>query len=182
MTKKQRIAEAYYQWMTKMMTEESLAKTISYEKVFRRLHGTEFTCDKVPEDENRAEDGVYLRYRFIIDNDYDTKDLDYMDGPCSILELMVALAIRCEENIMSDPRYGDRTEQWFWYMMVSLGLGGMSDDIYDEEKVSTIITKFLNREYEPNGKGSLFLVKRHKRDFRNIEIWNQLYEYLNTIS
>ena len=41
--------------------------------------------------------------------------------------MMIALAIRCEEHIMDDPDAGDRTGQWFWSMLVSLGLGSMDE-------------------------------------------------------
>ena len=181
MTKKDRIINDYFKWMTDMMTKETLAKNISYQKLFCHLHNTEFTYDKIPEDENRAEDGIYLRYRFILDSNYSKDDLDYLDGPCSILEMMVALALRCEENIMTDTRYGDRTSQWFWSMVTSLGLGNLNDNTYAKTTVSQVLETFIDRKYEPNGRGGLFLVKGHKRDFRNIEIWNQLYAYLNTI-
>lgn len=48
----------------------------------------------------------------------------YLDNrPCSVLEMIIALAIRLEEHIMDDPDIGNRTGQWFWDMIVSLGLG-----------------------------------------------------------
>ena len=91
---------------------------------------------------------------------------------------MVALALRCEETIMDDPTLGNRTGQWFWGMITSLGLGSMSDDKYDKAYVNAIISRFLSRDYEPNGKGGLFTVKNCEQDMRDIEIWHQ---YLNSI-
>ena len=100
-------------------------------------------------------------------------------GPCSVLEMMIALAIRCEETIMDNPLYGDRTAQWFWRMMSNLGLGLMTDDIYDRDLVKQKIDRFLNREYDPDGKGGLFYIRGCAEDLRNVEIWAQLCWYLD---
>jgi hypothetical protein len=135
-------------------------------------------------DQNRAEDGLSLRYRFALDNGYeDNPDyiLDILDGPCSVLEMMVALALRCEE-VMDDAHIGDRTSQWFWGMIVNLGLGAMYDDLYDRQLVDEIIDTFLDRNYDPDGKGGLFTILNCERDLRDMEIWQQLCWYLNTIT
>ena len=83
---------------------------------------------------------------------------------------------------MDNPAYGDRTGQWFWNMMSSLGLSSMSDDIYDRDYVEYAISRFLNREYEPNGKGGLFTIRDCEVDLRNVEIWTQMCWYLDTIT
>lgn len=169
----------YFEWMYRLMCGGRFAKTISYRKLFTFLHDTEFTYF-VPHDENRADDGIALRYRYCLT--YDCTDLEYyLDGPCSVLEMMVALAIRCEERIMSDPDKGDRTAQWFWDMIRSLGLSSMTDYNFDERTANEIMWKFLNRKYAPDGRGSLFTVKGLRRDLRDIEIWHQLMAYLNRL-
>jgi hypothetical protein len=93
--------------------------------------------------------------------------------------MMVALSVRCEETIMDDPRIGDRTGQWFWGMISSLGLGSMMDNQFDKEYVDSVIDRFLKREYEPNGKGGLFTIKRCRYDLRSVEIWYQMCWYLD---
>lgn len=133
-------------------------------------------------DQNRAEDGVALRYRFACEYP-DPSDVErYLDGPCSVLEMMVALAVRCEENIMDDPNIGNRTRQWFWGMIVSLGLGSMTDDRYDEFYIYETLERFLDREYEPDGHGGLFTIRRCTEDLRDVEIWHQLCWYLDSIT
>ena len=107
--------------------------------------------------------------------------LDCLDGPCSILEMMVALAIRCEEGIMDDPDIGDRTGQWFWGMVTNLGLGSMSDENFDRKYVDEVIERFLNRKYDPDGRGGLFRVRNCKYDLREVEIFHQLCWYLDNI-
>ena len=98
-----------------------------------------------------------------------------------MLEMMIALALRCEEEIMDDPEIGNRTAQWFWLMITNLGLNGMSDDAYDRQLVTDVLNRFIDGEYEPDGRGGLFWLRKCKEDLRDVEIWCQLMWYLNTI-
>lgn len=180
MDRKDEIANRYFEWIYELVCRNRYAKQISFRKLLMYLHSTEFTYF-VPNDDNRAEDGIDLRDRFILSNGYED-GCNYLDGPCSILEMMVALAIRCEESIMDDPGFGDRTNQWFWGMIVSLGLGSMTDDRFDKGYVADAVERFLNREYAPNGKGGLFTIRNCTRDLRTIEIWYQMCWYLDTIA
>jgi hypothetical protein len=108
--------------------------------------------------------------------------MEALSGPCSVLEMLIALAIRCEETIMDDASMGNRTGQWFWGMINNLGLGGMTDDIVDVGVVDSVIERFLARDYEPNGEGGLFTIRRCSEDLRTVEIWVQLLWYLDTIT
>jgi hypothetical protein len=135
-------------------------------------------------DRNRADDGIDMRRRFILAKNYDhmyNVVMRYLNGPCSVLEMILALAIRCEEAIMDDPKYGDRTNQWFWMMITNLGLGSMTDANFDRDYVDNVIDTFLSRKYKPDGTGGLFVIKRCERDLRDVEIWHQLNWYLDTI-
>jgi hypothetical protein len=107
--------------------------------------------------------------------------LDELEGPCSVLEMMVAIAIYCEEHVMDDPDYGDRTGQWFWGMISNLGLGAMHDENFDRRDVENKITRFLDRQYDPDGKGGLFRIRNCEHDLRKVEIFYQLCWYLNSI-
>lgn len=82
---------------------------------------------------------------------------------------------------MTNPAKGDRTSQWFWGMITNLGLGSMSDSNFNEWLVNDIVTRFLDRDYEPDGRGGLFTVKNWNRDMRTAEIWHQLMAYINSI-
>ena len=179
------IHDEYFEWIFEMVCGDRPTKVISYRKLITHLHNIEFRYS-IPKDRNRAEDGVDLRYRFALKyedvSDYETVIQTLGDGPCSVLEMMVALAIRCEENIMDDPRVGDRTGQWFWGMITNLGLGSMTDSRFDAEFVEDKIERFLDRDYEPDGEGGLFTVKQCEIDMRTVEIWYQLCWYLDTIS
>ena len=173
-----RIKHDYFEWLIEMIHGNRYAEGVSFKKLLELLHNIEFEYI-VRNDKNRAEDGMDLRYRFAYEYDGVEYAERYLEGPCSMLEMMVALSIRCEEDIMDDPRYGDRTGQWFWGMIVSLGLGGMTDNRLDEATVREIIDRFLDRKYAPNGKGGLFTIRNHTVDMRKVEIWTQLLWYLD---
>lgn len=171
-----RVKDDYFNWLYDNVCKGRTYENISYIKIFTLLHDIEFTFS-IRNDSNRARDGIDLRYRYALFVD-DERVLEILDGPCSVLEMMVALAIRCEESIMGDTRYGDRTGQWFWEMMYSLGIGNMIDEKFDEELAAEIIFRFMDRDYEPDGKGGLFYINGCKDDLRDVEIWSQLCWYL----
>ena len=176
-----KINNEYFEWLFNLVCGERFSRNISYRKLLTHLHSIEFTYS-IFKDKNRAEDGIDLRYRFILDHTYNIELMDYLDGPCSIFEMITALSIRCEESIMDDPRVGDRTGQWFWGMIVNLGLGGMTDDSFDQKFVDEVILRFLNHDYEPDGRGGLFTIRNCKRDLRTVEIWYQLCWYLDNFA
>ena len=177
---KRNINDEYFEWLFDLDCRDRYSKDVSYKKLLMLLHNTKFKYF-IPNDKNRADEGLYLRYRFTQVNNYDEEIADYIDGPCSVLEMMIALAIHCEENIMDNPDVGDRTTQWFWGMINSLGLGSMMDDRFDRKYSEMVIQRFLDREYEPNGKGGLFTIPNCKDDLRDVEIWYQLNWYLDSI-
>lgn len=174
------VEKKYFEWMYEIVCGEyNKTGPYSFRKLMLYLHSVEFTFTN-RRDINRAKDGEKLRYRFAYDTGCACAD-SYLEGPCSILEMMVALAIKCEENYMDNPKFGNRTRQWFWRMVASLGLNGMTDAQYNQDEIDEIIKRFLKRNYEPDGCGGLFTVKNHDRDMRKIEIWDQMQAYLVNI-
>lgn len=179
MTFRDRINDEYFNWLCELIDNRRFAKSVSYRKLLMHLHNIEFTWF-VPHDDNRADDGVQLRRRYaLVQNDMSLTR--HISGPCSVLEMMVALAVRCE-TIMDDTLMGDRTGQWFWGMIHNLGLSPMNDSTFDRDFVDDVIARLLNREYEPDGKGGLFTVRHCPRDMRTVEIWCQLSWYLDSIT
>lgn len=174
------VRNRYFEWLYNYACRGRISEHISYRKLFMNLHNTQFDF-YIRNDVNRAMDGVNLRYRFgtVINDD---KAFDILDEPCSVLEMILALAIRMEEQIMDDPSYGDRTQQWFWGMLSNIGISTMSDDIYDDKYVNDCIYRFLERRYESNGRGGLFYIRNSDQDLRDVEIWTQMCWYSNTIN
>lgn len=173
------INEEYFQWLCELVSGG--VKPAPFRCwLLQQLHHTDFFYT-IPKDANRFEDGVNLRYRF--GNQYDIDQrliMRYLDDRnCSVLEMMVALCDRCEQQIMSNADIGDRTGKWFEEMLDSLGLSDIDEE--DENAVSDILERFMNHEYEPNGKGGLFTIEHGKRDMCSAEIWYQAMWYLNGV-
>jgi len=175
-----RIESDYFVWMYDMMCNG--IEDRSYFELFNYLNMVEFV-PIIPMDENRAEDGRNLRYRYAYEANLASHDiLEAFGGkPCSVLEMMIALSIRCEEAIMQNSDYGDRTSEWFWEMMKSLGLLYMDDSCFNMSEVGHILYIFMNRLYKKNGQGGLFTIHDPRKDMRKHEIWYQMCFYLDEL-
>lgn len=161
----------YFEWLYQLVCGDR-------RRSFRRLLSLLFNIDFfyiLDMDSNRGTDGLDLRYRFCYEHKYEYSELssELSDKPCSVLEVMIALALRFEEQIMDDPDIGNRMPIWFHEMLNSLGLENMDDRNFDESRVREAIDIFLYREYSPDGLGGLFYIPNCNRDLRNIEIWYQ---------
>ena len=169
------IDKLYFDWMVRLVKAED------QKELMRLMHTISFSYT-IPNDGNRYEDGISLRYRF--GNFMGLSQLEIANcldhRPCSVLEMMVALAVRCEEHIMSNDEYGDRTAVWFHDMLRSLGLSDVTDSKFRRAYSAERIYRFLNHDYKPNGEGGLFTVN-NGRDLRQVEIWYQANWYLSSI-
>lgn len=174
-----KIEQDYFEWLcNKIIDDES---NIKYSKLMSHLYDALF-IPAMTMDDNRAEDGKGLRRRFELETGTPRElvlNAFYDRTVCSMLEMMIALSIRCEETIMTDEEYGDRTGTWFWNMIVSLGLGPMNDSRFDPKYVDIIIDRFNCRQYNKNGEGGLFTIDGINKDMRNVEIWYQMCWYLD---
>lgn len=174
------IMNQYHLWLTSLVCDEYHQRY--FQALLETLNETEFTW-VVPNDMNRAADGIDLRSRFAEEHNIDYREIrDALNRQCSVLEMMVGLACRCEDSIMGDEDFGDRTQQWFWTMIENLDLDIMDDDHYNDYIVHRNIRVFLDRTYKRDGQGGLFVVPHCKKDLRKIEIWYQMCWYLNTIT
>ena len=123
----------YFEWLCSLVRDSKPIKHRSYRRLMVFLYHTEFEYN-IPMDGNRCADGISLRYRFGYEHGIgDPVIASCLDNnPCSVLEMMVALALRCEEHIMLIPENGLMSGRWFWSMITNLGLDEMYDSNYDE--------------------------------------------------
>lgn len=124
-----------------------------------------------PMDENRAQDGIELRSDFEYETgEYLDKDSGLMPS-CTFFEMVAALAIRCENQMMRNTSLGDRTAKWFFEFLGNLDLLGR-----DERDVKFIVTTC---ELFMEGKKDMFPLKKRGIKQANEQIWKQLTAYLN---
>lgn len=180
MKTKSDIRQDYFQWLCEKMHVDCGAD--SYWFLMRELHDIPF-ISIVDHDENRAYDGTSLRERYFAESSW-MDNFDALDGPCSMLEMLVALSERISFEL-GDPDYGEpRPDRYFWEMMDNLELADLSDSKWDEMdgdfRTRCAIDILLNREYDEDGKGGLFPLKYNNGiNQREIEIWYQMQGYLN---
>lgn len=173
---KSNMKEQYFEWLCSKVNCSA-----KYSKLMSFLYDKEFIYT-ISLDENRAEDGLNLRYDFCREMKISPEIIfPYInDRPCSFLEMMVALSMRCEEHIMSNSELGDRTGNWFWGMIKNLGLHTMINKCFNFQKAENIIKRLIDHDYAPNGEGGLFTVDCG-HDLRKTEIWYQMCWYLDTV-
>lgn len=162
------IDHEYFNWLCAKVRK---TRAHIYIDLLRILDTTEFIW-VIPEDKNRAEDGIELRLGFLQESGVHY-DGPWMSQPCSVLEMLLAFANRA--SFQTDIPVRD----WFWELMDNLDLGeyrqvSRVDEIHIREKLHM----FIWRTYDPSGYGGLFPMRWPKSDQRKVEIWYQFFEYL----
>lgn len=168
---------SYFDWLVEII---SVSESFEYTKLYEQLFETEFYA-KLDMDENRVCDGLELRRRFILEEG-NRMYTDQLDAPpyCTCLEMIVALAIRMENDILFDPDEGNRTGIWFHIMLENLGLTEFTDDRYDREEVDYILKFWLERKYKNNGRPyNLFVTDKDDFKFSKSEIWYQMNYFVD---
>ena len=165
------MTDAYFCWLIGFIGDKYIEG--NYQKLLWKLFTTDYIWE-LDYDRNRAADGLYLRKIFTRET-----GMFFMGrASCSVLEMMVALAKKAEDDIMHDPDYGDRSGRWFWTMIQNLGLDIYDDYTFFEPEVDRILDVFLYRRYENNGSGGAFPMRSKCRDLRKTDLWWQMNAYL----
>ena len=174
------VERAYLDWL---YSHVSVNGTDGLSSRYHNLMGVLQSRDfywTVSRDDNRAADGRSLRSHFSSVTGLTETDFTYR--PCSVLEMMVALASRMENDFLYDYRKPDRTNVWFYRMIKHMGLSECTDENWDDDCLETAhhaIDILLDRSYRKDGKGGgLFPLRLPKRDQTKIEIWDQMNDYL----
>lgn len=176
------IVNAYFRYLGELVGADTFAEG-NYWNLLRQLNSIEFYWT-VSLDENRAADGESLRTKFFYEHNSINVDYEpFIYTPCSVLEMLIALALRMEKEYLMDWRAGspDNTPVYFWEMISNLGLDDCTDDNWSSktaEKIRYYVGEFLDRNYDFHGNGGIFPVSKNTRDQRKIEIWSQMHAYI----
>ena len=166
--------EAYFSWLVGLIGDDYIQK--NYQKLLWKLYSTDYVWELIY-DKNRAADGLLLRRDYSNETGYNV-DILLRGKPCSVLEMIIALAKEAEDSIMHDPIFGDRTRTWFWSILQNLGLDVYDDYNWYEQEVDRILFIFLHRRYEKNGSGGAFPMRQKSIDIRDKDLWWQMNAYL----
>ena len=175
MTSAGTVYDQYFEWLaSKVVSLKAKNPEVTRWKLLRRMFSTQFEWF-IPNDDNRAEHGLELRVEWVRETGQVNPDRDWLELPCSVLEMMIALSDRLTFEA------GGSTGPWFWHLVKNLELDTYTDDIYEisiEEEVDEVLDKLNNRTYDRDGYGGLFPLTQDPRDQRKVEILYQMSSYL----
>lgn len=167
------ILNDYFDWLYFMVNPRGG----QFRKLLTMLHSMEFRYF-VDYDENRASDGVNLRWYYVDDGGHD--GILKWKEPCTVLEMIISLAMHMDK-IVGDSDGEFNLVHWFWLMIDNLDLAWMTDDKYEKAYVYGRVAMFLDRQYEPDGEGNIIHIPGCRDDLRDVEIWWQMCWYLDSI-
>jgi hypothetical protein len=165
--------ELYFRWLySQVGAVTTRRKDRTYWGFLRILYTTEFVWF-VPNDDNRVMDGIQLREEFLERSGIATPDENWMALGCSFFEMLVALSRRLSFEAGGEPL------NWFWTLIENIELEGQTDDReISADEISEKLNLVIWRRYKRNGVGGLFPLRSGRIDQRNIEIWYQMFAYL----
>lgn len=162
----------YYIWLLDQIKVNEGESFDCYRRLVWFLYTEDYSY-LIDKDSNRAYAGLNLRELYSMETGVDVNDIK--TGPCSILEMLIALA----NQIAFDKN--DDTYIWFWEIVTNLGLTDCDDENYDEKKIAYRLKVWMNREYNEWGYPfSLFPIQGFKGDMRTLETWDQMNNYMTT--
>lgn len=168
--------ELYTVWLTSQVSNVKLKNpSRTYWSVLRQMHCKPFVW-LVPNDDNRVQDGLYLRDEFAALHTEVEIDRNWYDLECSMLEMLIGLSRRLAFESEGEPR------EWFWHLLETMGLTTWCADKHYNleiaEKIDEVMDRVIWRTYSRDGYGGLFPLGHAERDQRRVELWYQLNAYL----
>lgn len=171
-------SDPYYDWLCIMIGVNGNFNRRNYTELVSSLHSMEFK-PRMAIDSNRGADGLQLRVEFM--NEHGAWGSATNRGPCTMLEFMVALSRRMSFLTSGEGNHG-MTEVYFWKLIENLGLSKVTDDKWHyvncEFFVEDAVWRVNERQYNADGNGGLFPLKRPNKDQRTVEIWYQMNAWL----
>jgi hypothetical protein len=172
-TNRPSLKDVYVEWLAHELTSASTRQDKSYLELAHVMFEVEFTwLDSIPMDENRAGDGMEIRYEFGELHRISRGDMRRL-GNCTFLEVLIGLSRRVAFVCGGDAHH------WAWQLLVNIGLERMWDHMSRPKRHATveILHTVMERQYAPDGSGGFFPLAWPQRDQREVELWYQLNAY-----
>lgn len=160
-----RTDQAYFEWLVQQI---HVPNDRTFYDLFERMHNLEFVWT-VPNDNNRIQDGLDLRYEFLNENPG-----RLTSNGASFLEVLVALSRRVAFTAGGD------APRWAWKLIKNLRLNKAYDPWTAQKAHSTeeILEAVIWRTYRRDGQGGFFPLKNPSEDQTKVEIWYQMNAYV----
>ena len=181
-TENDAVEERYFRWLyAKIGSVTDLNPARSHWLLAERMHQRIFEVI-LSNDENRESDGTDLRDEFC--DEYGSwENSRYIFEPCSMLEMVLALAKRMhfqdDGSVFDDHGIGE----WFWKLMRNVELAHLNDAVFSSgtrigSYVDDVLDTIIYRRYDSSGKGGLFPLRHPNGDQRKTELWYQMNQYM----
>ena len=147
-----------------------------YDDLFLYMHEIDYVYLN-QKDHAREEDGLLLREKFVDCKHKFAKTDHFENTPCSVLEVLAALAYRMDGEWTGDPS-DPRPDTMFMEMLHNLGVLRYKS----EHHTIVRINSWMRGEISYYGEGGVFPLKkkgsRIKKDQRGLSLWEQMMCYI----
>lgn len=170
----------YFSYLSEMVYIDGRYNDQTYWVLAKTLWDTDYIWS-IGLDEDRAIDGMALRKRYQADG-----GTDGYDGPCTVMEMLVALAERMND-IFDELDGENKTPIFFWEMVENLDLGSYSDEIFELyparthgylNRMDRKLERWMDRRFDYDGSGSPFPLQNPRCDQREVDLYYQANLYL----
>jgi len=169
------IKKGYFDYLVEKVCDKK-HKRVDYIPLLDLLHSIPFTV-VIEMDENRVNDGAFLRERYLQSEDLYAYLYEFDDEKVSCLEVLIGIADRLEYevgNIME----GDHTSDRFWLLLRNLDIEKYTSDNYKPLVVKEKVRNWMMLKYKKNGVGSIFPVKHSQKNMKSLQICDQMSIYI----
>lgn len=181
-----KFSELYLDWLLRLINAENY-KGKSYINLCKLLHKIPFQ-PVIALDKNRESDVQSLLRETYVQSQSEwyrlenSESINFSKYPVSFLELIISLAMRIDLDFMREINGIDNTRIYFWVLVRNLGFLEFDDDNWGEDSIISVVNRLnivQDRKYDFDGKGGLFPLENAEFDQRNVQIWNQLCQFVN---
>lgn len=170
----------YYKYLVGLVEPPNGTYTLlgHHRELLFHLWAHEFYWLDIYREEDRANDGTAIRDRFL--HDYDMPPIAVPQGPCNVLEMLIALALRID-IICRDWDVGAHPWDFLEMFIENLGLSDLTDDDIsglDTAYISAKLEAWMSHAILPNGDGGLFRFAVPVMDINRLSTWDMMQHWL----
>lgn len=174
---------SYYKWLINIITPpDNVPSSIrNYGILLYALWRRDFFWfNRYEREEDRASDGVSLRERYMVENDLTPDAIP--NGPCNVLEMLIAFAIRID-NATHDWTIGFRPWDWIVMFIDNLELADLTDaniQPSDDGYIINRLEKWMSHDIGVHGEHSLFRfrVPVTKAEIERMTNWDMMQYWI----
>lgn len=172
----------YYDWLMSLIhpAPNITYRLHQYSLLLYELWKREFCWFDVHEgEESRAMDGKTLRDQFIMD--FDATPDSVPQGPCTVLEMLIAFALRIDQQI-HNWQVGNRPWVVMEMFIDNLGLSDLCDSqlnpMRDAGYINARLETWMAHKLGRKGEGGLFRFKRPILTINDMDNWAQMNRWI----